>query len=46
MVIQPRATQALVVPREAHRLNDMQAKTGVGAQSDDVAGIGWYFWFE
>ena len=46
MVVQPRAAQTFVVPRKAHRLNDVQTKTGVGAQADDIAGIGWDFWFE
>ena len=46
MVVQPRAAQAFIIPREAHWLYQMQLKTGIGAQTDDIAGIGWNFRFE
>ncbi len=46
MVIQPRATQALVVPGKAHWLYNMQTKAGVGAKTDNIAGIWRDFWFE
>ena len=46
MIIQPCATQAFVVPRKAHRLNNVQTKTGVGTQADNIAGIRRNFWFE
>jgi hypothetical protein len=39
VIIQSRAYQLLVFEREAERLDQMQLATGVGAQTDDVAGI-------
>ncbi|MNP40129.1 hypothetical protein D3C76_1337410 [compost metagenome] len=46
VIVQPGAAQALVVPRKAHWLDDMQTEPGIGAQADDIAGIRWNFWFE
>jgi len=46
VIIQTGTAQALVVPRKAHRLDDMQTESGIGAQANDVAGIRWNFWFE
>jgi hypothetical protein len=40
VIIQPGAPQLLVFPREAHRLNEMQFRPGVGAQANDVARVG------
>ncbi|MNL46657.1 hypothetical protein D3C87_1693920 [compost metagenome] len=46
VVIQPGAAQTFVIPRETHWLDDVQTKTGVSAQADDIAGIWRDFWFE
>jgi hypothetical protein len=40
VVIQPGADQLFVFQRESKRPDQMQLATGVGAQADDVAGIG------
>ena len=46
VVIQSGPAQTLIVPGEAHRLDDMQAKAGVGAQADNIAGVRRDLWFE
>jgi len=46
VIIQPGTAQAFVIPRKTHWLDNMQTKTGVGAQADDIPGIRWNFWFE
>ncbi len=40
VVIQPGAPQAAVIQRETQRLNQVKPHTGVGAQADDIAGVG------
>ena len=40
VVIQPGPAQRLVVEIEAERLDEMQFGAGVGAQTNDIAGIG------
>ena len=39
-VIQPGATQAAVVPGKAQRVDEVQHRAGIGAEADDVAGVG------
>lgn len=46
VVVQPGATQAFVIQFETQRLDQVQLAAGVGAQADDVAGIGWDFGLE
>ena len=46
MIVQPGAAQAFVVPRETQRFDQVQIKAGIGAQADDIAGIGWNFGFK
>lgn len=46
MVVQPGAAQALVVPRESQRFDQVQVKAGIGTQADDIAGVGWNFGFK
>lgn len=46
MVVEPGTTQALIVEHEAQRLDQVQPKAGVGAQPDQVAGIGRNLGFE
>ena len=46
VIIQAGTAQALVVPGKAHRLNDMQTKTGIGAKANDVARVRRDFWFK
>lgn len=43
MVIQTGAAHFGVIEREAQRLDQMQCGTGIGGQTNDVAGIGWDF---
>lgn len=46
VVIEPGALEGTVFPFEAERLHQMQFASGVGAQADDVAGIGRDFGLE
>lgn len=46
MVIQPRATQALVIQFEADGFDQVQVAAAVGAQANDVAGIRRNFWLK
>ncbi|MNE93527.1 hypothetical protein D3C80_1913860 [compost metagenome] len=46
MIIQAGAAQPFVIPWEAHRLYQMQLKASIGAQADNIAGIGWNFRFK
>ncbi len=39
-IIQPGAAQFPVLQPEAERFDQVQARTGVGAQAHDVAGVG------
>ena len=39
-VVEPRALHVLVFEREAEGLYQMERRAGVGAEADDVAGIG------
>ena len=40
MIIQPRAAHLGVVDGKAHRFDEVQGAAGIGAQADDVAGVG------
>ena len=44
VIIQPGAFELLVFQRKAQRLHQMQYHAGIGAQADDVAGVGRDFW--
>jgi len=39
-VSQPGATQAAVIPGKAERVDEVQHRAGIGAEADDVAGVG------
>ena len=43
MIIQPRAAHLGVIDGKAQRFDEVQGAAGVGAQADDVAGVGRYF---
>ena len=43
VIIQPGAQQLLVFQRETQGLDEVQPATGIGAQSDDIAGVGGNF---
>ena len=43
VIIQPGAAQAFVIQFEAQRLDQVQVAAAVGAEPDNVAGIGRYF---
>lgn len=45
-VIEPGAPQAGLIELKAQGMNEMQASARVGAQTDDVARVGWYFGLE
>ena len=38
--------QCFVVEVEAERFDQMKFGAGIGAEADDVAGVGRYFWLE
>jgi hypothetical protein len=42
VVIQPGAAQVFVIECESQRANQVQLRAGIGAQADDVAGVGGY----
>lgn len=44
VVIQPGASQMPVAQIESQRLDQMQLCASIGAEADDVAGIGRDFW--
>ena len=46
VIVQPGATQALIVPGKAQWLNQVELKTGIGAQANNIAGVRWDFWFK
>ena len=46
VIVQSGASQAFIVPGEAHRLNDMQTEARVGAQADNIPGVRRDLWFE
>ncbi len=46
VIVQSGASQALIVPGEAHGLNDMQTEARVGAQADNIPGVRRDLWFE
>ncbi len=39
-VVEPRPSQSRLVQRETQRMNQMQARPGIGAQTDYIAGVG------
>jgi len=39
-VVEPRPSQSRLVQRETQRMNQMQARPGIGAQTDHIAGVG------
>ena len=43
MVVETGAAQGLVVDVETQWFNKMQFGAGIGAQADDIAGVGWNF---
>jgi hypothetical protein len=43
VVIQAGSAHLFVLHGKAQWLDQMQAATGIGSQSDDVAGVGWNF---
>jgi hypothetical protein len=43
VVIQASATHLFVLHGKAQWLDQMQAATRIGSQTDDVAGVGWDF---
>jgi len=45
VIIQSRSAQASIIPGKAQGLHQMQARPGVGAEPDDIAGIGRDFRF-
>ena len=45
VIIQPRAAHMLVVERKPQRSNQMQTRTGIRTQADDIAGVGRDFGF-
>src|SRR5690606_21921077 len=45
-IIQPSTAQAFFIHAEPQRFNQMQLAAGVGAQTDNIAGVGRYFRFE
>ena len=46
VVVQPGALELLVLQGEAQRRDQVQPRPGVGAQADDVAGVGRNFGLE
>ena len=45
VIIQARPFQALIFEGETQRFDQMKLRASVGAQANDVARIGRYFWF-
>ncbi len=43
-VIEPGAPDRASIELESERLDQMQSAAGIGAQTDDVAGIRWNLW--
>ena len=39
VIVEPRPAQALVVQSEPQRFDQMQAKAGIGAKADYIAGV-------
>lgn len=39
-VVEPRTSQSRLVQREAQRMNQMQVRAGIGAQTNHIAGVG------
>ena len=45
MIVKPGALDAGFIEIESQGFYEVQVRSGIGAQADDISRIGWNFWF-